>query len=226
MNIFGSITPSITPSIPLSIETPQNIDRSKVHTKDIHLSPSLRSPIPFSLVTPTNITTKDLLTHDLSIDFPPTQSSSTLLPPNHVENQREMIITPSTIPAHTINISPTINDVTGFPLHPRYPIPFSVETPMAYLIIRPDMLPTEPSDSRQTVVMIVFTDNIFFNKSLRQKDTCSGTPQTLLLILLKLPLRHFQTLPPALPRNSLRHSLNTPSSTLLIISLALLEHSI
>ena len=106
MNIFGSITPSI----PLSIETPQNIDRSKVHTKDIHLSPSLRSPIPFSLVTPTNentmveetlnnhdetpeisrnsqhilttslssdtpldITTKDLLTHDLSIDFPPTK---------------------------------------------------------------------------------------------------------------------------------------------------------
>ena len=66
----------------------------------------------------------------MSIDFPPTQSSTIILFPNHVENQRDMTITPSTIPARTINnISPNINDVTGFPLHPRYPIPFSVETP-------------------------------------------------------------------------------------------------
>ena len=72
----------------------------------------------------------DLLTHDLSIDLSPTQSSSIISLPNHVETQRDMIITPSTTPTHTIdNISPNINDDTNFPLHPRYPIPFSVDTP-------------------------------------------------------------------------------------------------
>ena len=126
--------PLISPKIVLDLSFEFNDDSSEIDVSHNQEMLTFLSPIPINAQTPLHqyVTPTNYI---FDVQTPSSkassiQSSSILSLPNNVENQREMIITSSTTPAHTMNnISPNINDVTRFPLHPRNPIPFSVETP-------------------------------------------------------------------------------------------------